>query len=117
MTNFCDEPELTRQRQNVVRVARAMLDGQLGVIDGSRQLCALRSRVSPLDFDPNFLPFVGIDSETDHLPIGEVRQHWAADALATKDAELGDAEPQYREMALSGCHRLVERFSASTHRA
>lgn len=117
MINFHDEPELTRQRQNVVSVAQAMLDSQLGIIDGSRRLCALRSRVSPLDHDSDFLPFIGIDSETDHFPIGEVRQHWAAEALAGKDAELRAAEQRYCELALSGCRHLVERFSASAHRA
>ena len=36
------------------------------------------------DFRQTQSYFIGIDSETDSLPIGESRVHWAADALAKK---------------------------------
>jgi len=41
------------------------------------------------------LVFTGIDSETDTLPIGDVRQHWRLDALERKDREITDAENVY----------------------
>ncbi len=106
-------PELTifSNRQQVVTVARDILEGRSGVIEGSRLLASLSHCIGVGEFDADFLPFVGIDSETDHLPIGEVRRHWAADALATKDAELAVAEAFYRQRASAACARLIARFA------
>ena len=106
-------PELIifSNRQRVVTVARDILEGRSGIIEGSRLLASLSHRVGLGEFDADFLPFVGIDSETSHLPIGEVRRHWAADALATKDSELAAAEAFYRQRACETCSRLVARFA------
>jgi Protein of unknown function (DUF2489) len=99
--------------QRVVAVASAMLRSELGVIEGSRLLCTLRPQVSSLHHDPDFLTFVGIDSETDHLPVGDVRQHWAPDALVIKDQEIQAAEAFYRDLAFAGCERLLARFGST----
>lgn len=100
-------------QQLVVEVATAILRGELGVIEGSRLLCSLQFCVSSLDHDSDFLPFVGIDSETDHLPVGDIRQHWAADALARKDIDIENVEALYRDSAIAGCERLLARFSVT----
>ena len=65
-------PELIifSNRQQVVTVARDILEGRSGVIEGSRLLASLSHRIGLGEFDADFLPFVGIDSETDHLPWG-----------------------------------------------
>jgi hypothetical protein len=77
-----------------VEIARGILDGSISIIAGSRQLrafCGGHGRID--EFDPDFLTFVGIDSETDDLPVGENRRHWGADALAKKDIRVGEAVP------------------------
>ena len=104
--------QLAAAQQHVIEVASAILRGELGVIEGSRLLCSFRFHVSSLDHDPDFRPFVGIDSETDHLPIGDVRRHWAADALANMYQEIQAAEAFYHDTAIAGCDRLLSRFSA-----
>jgi hypothetical protein len=101
------------QQAKVVDIASKMIDGQIGIIDGSRQLSRLRNSVSDLDFDEDFMVFVAIDSETDDLPVGSERQYWADSALAMKDQEIKDAELSFREQALTGCKRLIERFNAA----
>ena len=102
---------LAAAQQRVTEVASAILRGNVGVIEGSRLLCSLQCRVSSLDHDPDFLPFVGIDSETDHLPVGDVRQHWVAETLVRKDIEIQEVEAFYRDQAVAGCERLLARFS------
>jgi hypothetical protein len=109
-----NHPATSSPQQRVVEVASAMLRGEIGVIEGSRQLCRLRFSCSSLDHDPDFIPFVGIDSDTDHLPVGEDRRHWAADALARKDIEIQDAEAFYRNHAIAGCERLLARFGSTS---
>ena len=104
-------PELVTfsNRQQAASTARGILEGRVGVIEGSRLLASL-SRGTGVEFDADFLPFIGIETETDHLPVGEVRRHWAIDALATKNVELVAAEARYRELAFAACSRLVMRF-------
>jgi hypothetical protein len=60
------------------------------------------------------LPFVVIDSETDHLPMGDVRQRWAPDVLARKDVEIQEAEAFYRDCAFAACERLLARFDSTS---
>ena len=57
--------------------------------------------------DPDFLPFVGIDSETDHLPIGEERQHWNPEALRERDVEIERSQEHWRDYALDACRKLM----------
>ncbi|MGI9088007.1 MAG: hypothetical protein ACR2HH_09760 [Chthoniobacterales bacterium] len=61
--------------------------------------------------DPDFRTFVAIDSETDDLPVGETRRHWAADALAKKDLEIARCEDVYRHAAHEAASHLVARFA------
>jgi hypothetical protein len=99
-------------RQKIVEIARRILDGSMSIIAGSRQLrafCGGHGRID--EFDPDFLTFVGIDSETDDLPVGESRHHWAAQALAKKDVEIARCEDLYRDVAREVASRLVARFA------
>ena len=99
-------------RQKVVGIARALLAGRIGVIEAARQIDAYRGdRVALDEFDPDFVTFLAIESETDDLPLGESRTHWAPDALAQKDAEIARCEELYRTDALEAASRLVERFA------
>ena len=101
--------------QRVVEVASAILRGELGVIEGSRLLHSLQFEVSSLDHDPDFIPFVGIHSETDHLPIGEVRQLWAPEALVRLAPEIQAAEDKWRQRAFTAAQRLLDRFSCKSN--
>jgi Protein of unknown function (DUF2489) len=103
---------IASNRQKVASIAQDMVDGRIAIIDGSRQLAALLHRIDVAEFDDDFMPFVGIDSATDSLPIGESRKHWASDALEKKDAEIAGAEEHWGDYALSACTRLVARFGS-----
>jgi len=55
-----------------------------------------------------YWPFLrGIDSETDTLPLGEVRQYWNAEALERKDREIAEAEAFYGDAVREVASRLV----------
>jgi hypothetical protein len=97
-------------RNRVVEIAQHILSGRVGVIQGARALRDIRSTVTQDALDPDFLPFIVIDSETDTLPVGDVRKFWDAEALKRKDVEIEDAEQMYRETALDGCRKLLARY-------
>ena len=101
---------VAEQHQEIVRVAHRILDGSVGVIAGAREMTQVRFRSHSNDRDENFLVFVGIDSETDHLPVGEVRKHWSAEALAQKDIEIKEAEDFFRERAYTAARALIQRY-------
>jgi hypothetical protein len=101
-------------RAKVVAIAQRILSSEMGIVAGARHLAALRFDVAG-ERDPDFIFFVGVDSETDHLPVGEVRSRWNPDALKAKDEELRSFEALVREKALEVCRSLILKFE--THDA
>jgi hypothetical protein len=96
-----------RQWRSLIETLEAFRAGRLGVAEACRKVVESRAA---LEADDNelFLPFVGIDSETDAFPLGEVRKHWSPTGLARADAERSAAEEHYRNYALSACGALIE---------
>ena len=98
-------------RRAVVAAAEAVLGGQLGVIEGARALSSLASRVvDDWAADPEFRVFGVLDTETDHLPVGRVRDRWDPSALVEKDAVVQRIEAANRAEVEAACRRLIERF-------
>jgi hypothetical protein len=87
-----------------------LLEGRAGVIETARTMIKLRFLTGLTD-DPDLLTFVSIDSETDALPVGEVRKYWAAHALASEDVEIDRAEKFFAASAKQAAAALAERFS------
>jgi hypothetical protein len=88
-----------------------MLEGTLSFIEGARKLVAAidASRIDWRDVD--LLPFVGIASETDALPFGEMRMHWQAAALEALEPKVTRFEIWARGIGNSPCRNLIRRFS------
>ena len=63
------EEYVALQRRHVAEIARQILAGEIDVLDGSCQIVAFRSKVE-LDDDPDFMAFVVVETEVEHLPIG-----------------------------------------------
>jgi hypothetical protein len=91
--------------------ARALdlLEGRLGVIEAARVMLPL-AYWTKVQNEPEFLLFRAIASETNDLPVGAVRAHWAADALECEDVRIDAAEKLWRERAFSAAETLVERY-------
>ncbi|HXD01538.1 MAG TPA: hypothetical protein VN048_19540 [Verrucomicrobiae bacterium] len=97
------------RRREMVRVAREILNGRIGIVAGARQMTGLRFP-SKLEKDEAMLVFVGIDSESDHLPLGDVRRHWDEEVLKTKDEELRRFELSMKEQAFRACENLIAKY-------
>jgi len=106
-----DELVSHRAKVKVVQIAQDMITGRMGILLGARLLTGLRFQVTDDPFDPDFNIFVGIDAETDDMPLGEEeRKYWAPAALAEKDKEINAKEEFFRDQALTGCCSLIARF-------
>jgi len=64
------------------------------------------------EIDPKIFRFIlGVDSESDGLPIGPERKHWATEALCEKDDRANAYEMQVRRQLLKAAEYLVFQFS------
>jgi hypothetical protein len=86
-----------------------LFEERLGVIMAARAISSLAFSAQLRD-DEDVLTFVAIASETDTLPLGEVREFWAPHALAKQDVDIEKAEALYRSPAREAAHRLMERL-------
>jgi hypothetical protein len=99
---------LERQKQirvHILHVAKELVEGRIGVIAAARELRQFHDKEAQLA--EILLTFVGIDSETDALPVGGVRKEWSRDALERKDREIAKAEQFYRDSAMNAAAELV----------
>ena len=115
-----DEERSAYLRGKVVAICEAILRSEMGAIPGSRILNRLEFDLlhhgasGCFDRDEDFIPFVAIDSETDHLPVDWERQNWSTEALERKDQEIATAEERAKEVVFPACKKLIERFRILT---
>jgi hypothetical protein len=93
-------------RLQILFLAKQLLAGRIGVIATARALSSFHSDAAP-EISEILSTFRSIDSESDGLPVGDVRQHWRNDALELKDREIAQIEEYYREDALDAATCLV----------
>lgn len=96
-------------RGKIVTVCELLLKEKIGVIAGSRELVSLSSKFFD-KHDEDFLPFVAIDSETDHLPVDWERGNWSEEALKRKDVEISEYEAAAKQDVFTACRNLISRF-------
>lgn len=114
MTRYTDEyrNHILALQWDVVKICRAVIDGDIGVIAASRKLRDLHYQMFQ-DVDDDFRIFIGIESETDHLPVGDERQYWGDAILSEKDKEMAEYEDKKMEVVIESCKKLIDRFTIS----
>jgi hypothetical protein len=100
-----------------VRKARAILMGELGVLEGCIPLASLAHDVVPdWRIDPDFVVFGAVASEVDALPLGQARAHWSSEALAKADLEIARYTQFSKDQVLAACRSIISRFAATSLR-
>jgi hypothetical protein len=107
-SNSIDRTASDSERQRARDVAQAVLDGRATILEAARQLVSLAHTDAIEDVEDRRL-FIEIDSETDDLPVGEVRKLWAPHALEIKDVEIARCEELYKPPFLEACCRIAGR--------
>jgi hypothetical protein len=102
---------LAAQRRHVVELARQILAGEIDVLDGSCKIAELRYELEVDPRDEDFMAFVLVESETDHLPIGIEALNWSNEALARKEPELKRAREWAIQTVRVECANLIARFA------
>jgi len=101
---------VAEQETEIVRVASRMLGGDVGIVAGSREITRTHFRSHSGDRDKDYLFLVGVESETQHFPLGDFRSKWDTQALVEKDSELTRYEDRRREQVMVACRNLVSRY-------
>ena len=103
---FVDRQASASERRKARDLAQAVLDGRMTVLEGARALVSLAHTDAVPDLEDRKL-IIAVESETDDLPVGEVRTLWATDMLKEKDVEIARAEKLYRDSFLQACQRIA----------
>jgi len=59
----------------------------------------------------DFTVFLLVADDTDHLPIGSVRQYWAPDVLPEKDREIREVEEFYRADVIKAATNIYRKYN------
>jgi hypothetical protein len=98
-----------KDRDRLLQIARAFLNCEISMLEAAYKLSPIMRRHPELASGDDFRFIVGIDSETDDLPVGPVRKLWDEDALREKDREIERCEKiwgaEFREI----CERILLR--------
>jgi hypothetical protein len=99
----------TLVRSQLRQLAEQLLRGDIGVIAAARALSHFRYVVEAdwPEMGDALLAFVVIDSETDALPIGKVREMWHPSTAALEDRKVAAAEDMFRQPAHQAAHRIL----------
>jgi hypothetical protein len=107
-----NESEILKARRAILDAAQDMLAGRLTYVEGARKIVAAWWASKLDEGDADFLPFVGIASETESLPLGKMRAHWQPAALEALQSEIDRMEAWARQFGEPYCRNLVARFSS-----
>jgi len=102
-------PRETKERE-IVAVATAMIGGEINLIEGCREINGLLHEIDDPAHRDLHRPFIGVDSETDHLPFGELRKLWHPDFLPQVDEEVERYLTSRRSMIIEACQRIIQAF-------
>lgn len=86
-----------------LQMVQSVLDGQTGAVEAAYTLRALLLMNPDLATQEDCKLMTAIVSETDHLPIGPVREHWHPDSLREKDREIARCDAHWHEQMVSAC--------------
>src|ERR1035438_1626155 len=81
-----------------LETVEAVLDGRICITEAARALLPLLRTNSDLASREDFDLIRAIESETDDLPIGRVREHWHPDSLREKDCEIERCRSEERRV-------------------
>jgi hypothetical protein len=98
-----------RKTEQVREIAEAVLAGRIRTIQAARMLLPFVHPDNPFASTEDRNLIRAIESETDHLPFGDVRAEWNPDVLAEKDREIAEYESFRQESMKRACERILLR--------
>jgi len=98
-------------KARIVEISQSVLSGRINVLPAAREISGLLHQIESEIESEDQLLFAGIASETDDLPIGTERQHWAEEAFAVKEVAIARYESVCRPLITAACPKASFRDS------
>ena len=95
--------------RKVRALAQRIIENKVGIIEGSRQMLVYEQWLHAWE-ETDFGVFRAICSESNHLPIGKVREHWSLSALKKKDKETARIEDHYRDWIIEASKQIQKKY-------
>lgn len=105
--------EIEQARARIVDTAQEMLAGRISYIEGTRAICGMLNAARLDQLQDPFVNFTAIDSETDAVPVGDVRERWHPDARLKLAAEWDSAEVYARSIGEPSCKAAIAWLDAN----
>jgi len=83
---------------------------ELSFLDGVRLINEIGHRLTREAADPDFVLFIAIDSESDHLPNSHARSISSSTCIERANREESELESKYGAQVAAACERLLGRF-------
>lgn len=98
-----------KDQKKIMVICQSLVNDDIDFIEGCRQLVSLRNQFN-LEDDPDFLPFVGVASETDDYPEPSVQENFSTDYLKLINKEISDYIGLVRPSIISACNILISKY-------
>jgi hypothetical protein len=92
--------------------AKAFLNGQIGAIDACWALSLLVNDIEHFVSQADRNLFVAVESETDDLPVSNLKENWHPQFLPAKLEQLAKYEAAVSSEVRDACERLVATLEA-----
>lgn len=98
-------------KRQIARTAQQILVEEIGLVDGCRRLIKLFNSLDPEEWDGElFNPIIAVESETEYVPVGELRSMWNPQALAIKEAQAKTYLDQVKDWIYQACRGLIDKY-------
>jgi len=97
------------EKKKMVILAQQVINGSLGIVEGCRRIVSFK--IYPID-DPDYQTIVGVESETDEFPIGDVRKHYHKASLEKLDRELNEYLVRVKPIVFEACKNLITKYGS-----
>jgi hypothetical protein len=100
------------KKHEAVDLAKKIISRETHYIIGCREMQSLMLAIYEDPYVEDFYNvFVAITSGTDHLPVGDQRQHWNREVLKEKDQEIERIYKLYKDDLMQSCEIIVSKFN------
>jgi hypothetical protein len=97
------------KKLEIIELCSAMIGGSVDLIEGCRRLVSLRHQVKETD-NEIFFAVRAVDSETDHFPVGAMREQCSEDFLRKSDKEIAEYLEDATPSIISSCEEIINYF-------
>ena len=97
-------------KRKIIELCTLLINGDIDLIEGCRKLTLLCEQIDEGE-NEIFFPIISVDSETDHFPVGAMREHCSKEYLEGVDKEVSAYIREIKPDIINSCREIVSFLS------